>query len=831
MAWFPHIPSVSRSIPALALGLASCGGPSRDGESSYRAIIRWTSWGIPHIEGDDLASVAFGQGYAFASLRGCLLADQILKVRSERAAFFGPGTANANLDSDFAYLHLGVYQNAVDGLVEQPQAVQQLLAGYAAGFNQFIEDTHIEDTGLELPGDCAGKPWVRPISDVDLLAYYLDLGMLGSSRQLVDSIAVAQPPTVASLSSAAPTKMPRFRSDDMGSNGWAIGGERSASGHGMVVANPHFPWQGELKLYESHLTIPGELDVYGASLMGVVGVLIGFNENVAWTHTVSSSHKMTLYRLDLDPDDPTAYLYDGEARKMEAVEYTIDVLREDGKVETSSRTLYRSHYGPMLDLQPFGWSESTAFTYKDANHNNQKLIEQFLAMNRADSMDSFQQAFEDIAGIPWVNTIAASQGGRTWYADATAVPNLRPEAIAAWESALQNDLITGLVFDSGAVLLDGSDSTFEWIDTPGARDAGLIPFSQAPKLERDDFVFNANDSHWLSHPDELLTGYSPLYGPEDSPRSPRTRMNAQLLLETGSGTPSGDDGKFTRVELQDALLSNRGMMAELLRAAVVERCQGAEPVQLEQTKVDITAACAALAAWNGKVDADSKGAFVWREFLADFDARDLENQGPLFADPFDIANPVATPRGLTDDPQPQLEALARGVKRLEQAGIALDAAIGDAQFTKMGAAEIPIHGGRDFEGVANVVNYSSFHSALVPNMPRGTVIQPSSGLASDGYVISYGSSFVMAVELLENGPDAAALLTYGQSDDPDSTHFTDQTDLFRDKTWRPILFHEDDIESDPELRIERIAAPRLSTGASPPSWTPPSHGVRSRRSE
>ena len=99
------------------------------------------------------------------------------------------------------------------------------------------------------------------------------------------------------------------------SNGWGLGADRSTTGGGLLLANPHFPWEGELRFWENHLTIPGELNVYGVGLTGLPGVQIGFNDAVAWTHTVSAGHRFTLYRYDLDPTDPTTYLVDGEPQR------------------------------------------------------------------------------------------------------------------------------------------------------------------------------------------------------------------------------------------------------------------------------------------------------------------------------------------------------------------------------------------------------------------------------------------------------------------------------------------------------------------------------------
>ena len=136
------------------------------------------------------------------------------------------------------------------------------------------------------------------ISRTDLLAHYVELSGLASSRQLQDFMLAAVPPS--SGLEKDDEHPPRTTPDlstladlEIGSNGWGIGGDRTVSGGGMVLANPHFPWQGELKLYESHIRVEGEVDVYGASLMGVAPVLIGFNKGMAWTHTVSAGKRFT----------------------------------------------------------------------------------------------------------------------------------------------------------------------------------------------------------------------------------------------------------------------------------------------------------------------------------------------------------------------------------------------------------------------------------------------------------------------------------------------------------------------------------------------------------
>ncbi|MEM9489395.1 MAG: penicillin acylase family protein, partial [Myxococcota bacterium] len=249
--------------PLGAFGCGDDGDDDGDGigdpELAYSATVRWTGAGVPHILADDIPSAAFGQGYAFARLNGCVMADQAVKLRSERSQYFGPGPSDAHIDSDFYHLHLGVMDSAQASYDSAPAAIRDLLDGYASGFNEYVATQ-----GEALP--CAGEPWLQPITPVEFMAHYVELATLASARALAPGIVTAQPPG-SGLSRSPGQVLKDVRPGEIGSNGWAIGAERSAGGGGMLLANPHFPWEGELKLYESHLRVPGQLDAYGASLL------------------------------------------------------------------------------------------------------------------------------------------------------------------------------------------------------------------------------------------------------------------------------------------------------------------------------------------------------------------------------------------------------------------------------------------------------------------------------------------------------------------------------------------------------------------------------------
>ena len=775
----------------------------------YRAEITRTAYGIPHIVADDWGSLGFGQGYAFAEDRACTLVDQVIKVRGERAKWFGPGEGDANLDSDFAYRQLGLHDDADTRFADQPADIAEMVQGYVDGFN-----AELDADGPH--GWCEGEPWVQPITTTDLYAYMNDVLLFASSGVLLGPIATAQPPEPATIdttpidSGAADgdpvdgAEMVDLRAD-LASNGWAIGSELSDSGGGMLLANPHFPWEGEKRLWESQLTLTtGELNVYGATLSGVPGVLIGFNEDVAWTHTVSAGYRMTLYELTLAPGDPTSFVYGDTTEQMTSEDITIDVLQDDGTTETVERTMWSSHYGPMLNL-PFGWTDTTAYTMRDANIDNADILVQFLGMDAASSMDEFIDVHRTANGIPWVNTIATSADGQAWYADAAATPNLSPEAISTWQAEVAAGGLAAVVLDNGAILLDGSDPANEWVDDPAATRPGILPFDEQPQLLRSDYVFNANDSHWLANPAELLTGYSPLTGAEAVAQSARTRMNDVLLTDPAN---RGADGVFSLTEIQDAIFSNRGMHAELLLPSVLAACEATPTIDLAGAPYDLAPACAALRGWNGEYDVDSTGAALWREFMYRFAYSDQVDAGALYAVPFDPADPVGTPNTLTADTNGVLVALAEAATGLTAGGFDLDAPLGTLQYDGRAITlVIPLPGGQSLDGTASVVGCCAGSNTLAPEGQTGT-FSDEYRYATRGYPVTNGNSFMMTLQFTDEGPVAAAVLTYGQPDDPRDEDFISQTLLYSNGEFRPILYTADDIAADPDATTATVTAPR-----------------------
>ncbi len=749
-------------------------------QPSYRAEIRWTTHGVPHITADDYSGLGFGQGYAIARDHLATICDQVAKVRSRRAALFGRGPDDVHLNSDFGYLALDVAGRAVRLEAAQPDHVRAAIAGYAAGLTAWLADNGRD----ALPAWCREAEWVGPVRAADLYCLYVDLAMMASSRNLAGAIGAAVAPGAPAVELDIPP---------LASNGWALGRDAMRAGRGAVVANPHFPWAGEARFWECHVTIPGELDVYGAALVGSPGVQIGFNSDLAWTHTFSRGHRFTIYKLALDPQDPTAYFVDGTRFAMEPADFEVEVAG----ARSESRTLWTTRFGPIAAIAPLGWTPDFALACRDANADQTGHLAQWLEIGRSHSVAELRSALAAHQGIPWVNTIAADSAGDCIYTDTSVTPALSEAASEAFVASLSTDPLAAFAHTLRVALLDGSTAANDWVDHAGAR-PGVVPPDHWPEVQRSDWVFNSNDPYWLAHETAVTEPGSPLFGLHGQPISARTRMNLAVL--SGRYGYRDSEGKWDRESLLAAMFGNDSLMATLLLDTLIERAR---------TNDSTRALADVLAEWDGRYNLESRGAVLFREWLAEFG---LEGRG-LFADQFDPARPLDTPAIAAPAPttgsDPWVEALIRAAAVLADNAIAPDAAVGDVQFVERAGTRVAIHGANEIEGITNVcAPYGSLPRAdLMPDETPGTPDPRRvgiTGLRSAGYPITYGASFVMAVEFTADGPRALGLTAYGQSPNADSAESIDQMRAFGAKQWRVLRYTDDEIAADPNLYTEVV---------------------------
>jgi len=679
---------------------------------------------------------------------------EIVASNGQTARYFGE--EEVDVAADYVYTFFNSAEMIEDGLFQGiSDHMREALVGYAAGFNQYLADTGVDN----LPEDCRGEDWVRPITELDMGKVIRKLILLASTSNFTDAIMAAEPPaqSMAQLlpreSTVLHLRNPLPDVGAIGSNGYGIGSNGSQTGAGLQLGNPHFPWRGNLRFYMQHITIPGELDVMGATITGLPIVLIGFNQNVAWSHTVSTARRFSIYEVEVVEGDPMKYHYDDEERDIEAVPITIEVLLEDGTTEERTDSIYLTHYGPVIDggvLSDLlaGWPNfsGTLLTYRDANLTNNRAMSYWEAMDKSQSMDDLEEALK-IIGNPWTNTIAADRNGEALYADVGAVPHISTEK------------------------LDDCN---------------------------DSFISEQINTFGFPAPDQLLTGFSRVIGREGVPQSLRTRQGfTQAEARMNATDGKSDTPGYDLALLQDMLYSDMDIAEQMTRTDVVAICNavsdwtagtcGDDATAYSANPTEAAATCTILADWDGLYEVGSVGSSVWREFWTR-----VRNADNLWAVPFDATDPVNTPNTLNDEDAGVVESvrcsLGGAVDRLVTAEIPLDRPWGEAQFrwNGDGTERIPIHGGR---------GYSTF-SVIISNLVDG-----------EGYSdIPHGNSYIHTVTWDDTQcPDAFAVLTYSQSVDPASPHYSDMTELYSAGGWNDMPFCPEDIEA------EKISETQAST--------------------
>lgn len=776
------------SLAPAALAASSEGEDSGDGNARYRVTVRYTEYGIPHIEARDYASLGYGYGYSLAQENICTLADTYTTVRAQRSQFFGPdagyvfrgnGASVNNLNSDFFFQQIND-EGRVEKLLAQPvpngpkPEVRDLVRGYVDGYNRWLADVG-GSAGVPDP-TCQGKPWVTPITQADAYRRFYQLALLASSGVAIDGIGGAQPPhpgapvPTADQEQATRLLAEQWKSLAIGSNAVAVGSEGTQTGRGLLLGNPHFPWLGAERFYQAQLTIPGQLDVSGGSLLGVPLVLIGHTAGMAWSHTVSTAFRFTPFQLTLVPGSPTTYLYDGKPTAMTSRPVTVQTPSGP-----QSRTLYSTRYGPvltsLLGLPIFPWTDATAFAMGDANAANMRYLNHFFDVNRAQSSPEVLDVLKRNQGIPWVNTVAADDAGRALYADISVTPNVSDAQAQRCNTALGAATFAALRLP----VLDGSRSDCQWGNDPDALQPGTFGPSRMPSLLRTDYVTNSNDSYWLSQPRSPLTGYARIIGDEGTARSLRTRSGLVMMEEQFAG-----GRRMSRQDMQDLLFSDRQYAGELTRADVVAMCRsfpgGLAPSSNGPTPV--RDACDVLAAWDVRDGLDSRGALLFRRFWTRASAvQGQSTSAVIWKTPFDAKDPLNTPRNLNTSLPSVRQALGDAIRDLDGAAIPLGARLGDYQKdVRPDGTVTPYHGGPGTLGVFNALN---------------AVWNPAKGYVGP---LAHGSSFIQAVSFTGSGcPDARTLLTYSQSTNPASPFYADQTGLFSEGRWVTDRFCRSDV--------------------------------------
>lgn len=767
---------ISRQLPHFCLATLflslSCGAHALAQPEEIRAEIRRTSFGVPHIRAADERGLGYGIGYAYAQDNLCLMANEVLTVNAQRSKYFGAEGQTLeerdNLSSDLFFSWLNTSEAVTAFWQAQTPAVRERMQGYVEGYNRQLAERQSQG----LPEQCQGD-WVRPLATSDLVKLTRRLLVEGGAGQFAEALAGATPPssTVQAALTGKDWQLAANRSQrfalDRGSNAVAIGSERSFNGRGMLLANPHFPWVGGMRFYQMHLTIPGQLDVMGAALPGLPLINIGFNQHLAWTHTVDTSKHFTLYRLQLDPKDPTRYLLDGRSQPLERQVVTLQSKGPDGQLQSQSRTLYSSVFGPIVQWPgKLDWDHKYAYSLRDANLDNTRVLAQWYAMNQAGSVAGLQDSVHQLQGIPWVNTLAVDDQGRTVYMNQSVVPNVTQAKLA-----LCSDPRVG----TQVIVLDGSRSACAWDLDPAAAQPGIFAASQLPQLARNDYLQHSNDSAWMVNPAAPLQGFSPVISQQDVPLKMRARFALDRLSRMHKAQVS---------DLQHMVSDQQVYLAGQVMPDLLQFCEQ----DLGQDAQRLQSLCTSLKSWGRSAGLQAGLGFVHFQGIM----QPLLQNPDVWRVAFDPKDPQHTPRGLAISRAPVAQALREAMlasaQQVAAAGLGADVRWGDIQQVSQGGQPTPVPGGPENLGVYNA-------------------IQSVPGADGKREVVS-GTSYLNVVSFDEQGPQAQGLLAFSLSSDPASAHFRDQTEAFARNQWRVLPFTEAQIRTDGQYQSQLIHEPR-----------------------
>jgi len=795
-----RVPRLALLTVAVSVGLSGCftdgDNDPFDSETTYAADIQRTEFGIPHITAQDYKGLGYGVGYAFAEDNICSLAREVVVASGQSMRYLGD---DGDVDSDVFYTWYNSPERRASFLAAQDPETIDAVTGYAAGYSRYLRDTGVDN----INPDCAGAEWVREITIDDLLTVYGKANLRGGLSNFVRSIVAAAPPdqdmTMDSsrMRTVSPEPAADFDNSTInamkgGSNAYAFGSEVTGTDSGILYGNPHEPWEGVQRFYEFHLTLPGELDVMGAAQQGQPFINIGFNKDVAWSHTVSTAKRFTLYQLSLVNGNPMKYNYqnsDGvfEQRDIEEVEVTIQLPDGGERVES----LYLSQYGPMLNVKALNdqlpnWGDNNlAYTIRDAASENPRALNQWRSMNKATSVEDLVDRMQDTLGLGFVNTIATDRYGKALYADISTVPHVTKDKLEACSANAGPFL--GALIAADLPALNGATAACEWGNDADSPQAGIFGRSNLPFLIRDDYVANSNDSYWLSNPQQPLTGFSPLLrrrltpflGPnavEGVPLLMRSRMGLTQISDRLSNADQLGGSTFNLDNMQDVVYGNRSYVAELVLDDVLADCTTNPMMPLTSGgTIDATQACNILSNWDRRNNLDSKGAHVFREFWRSVDF--TETTDDAFNVKFDINDPVNTPRDLIINDNTR-QALGDAISYFNDKNIALDASLADLQYVIDAGSnneKISMHGGLGREGIFNV--------AQGPGLNEDGTYKP----------ITNGPTYMQTVTFDSNGPVVEALLAYSQASDSTRPYHRDQTRRYSAKDWIRLPFSKTEV--------------------------------------
>jgi penicillin G amidase len=246
--------------------------------------------------------------------------------------------------------------------------------------------------------------------------------------------------------------------DALGSNNWAVAPQRTASGGAILSGDPHLDLSLPSIWYETHLVVKDSLDVYGVTFPGTPTVVIGFNQNVAWTFTNTGGDVADYFLEQVDDAKaPTKYMLDGQWQKLQL---RVETYRNAAGATIATDTVFYTHRGPAS--RENGRFLSFRWTAHDASNE----LDGFVAATRASSVAQWQTAMLPYKS-PTQNMLVADRGGNIALRSYGEYPT-RPNG------------------EEGSYVRDGRTRASDW--------TGMLPLDSMPQVTNpaQGYIVSAN---------------------------------------------------------------------------------------------------------------------------------------------------------------------------------------------------------------------------------------------------------------------------------------------------------------------------------------------------
>jgi acyl-homoserine-lactone acylase len=702
-------PRAALPFAALLVATSASVSPAQPPARSYadRVEIRRTHYGVPHVLADDLGALGFGLAWVQLEDHGLRVVVELIRARGELARVFG----RDSIDSDFVRRQF--HAHAVATYHRLAADTRDLLEGYAAGANAYVTDHREEFPAWVVPvftGHDAAALWVDETTEAKVRRFR---ARQAARRAAEDSLALL----------------------DQGSNAWAFAPSRTTSGRAILLRNPHLSW--DAGYYEAHLTVPGVINFYGDFRVGhPLYFNGGFNDHLGWATTNNAPDLEEIYALDVDPERPDHYRFDGGTVRLERVPVSVEFRNGPG-LATETREFWRTPLGPVVDR-----ADGKVYVVRSPAWEEFRRVEQFLRMMRARSLAEWREAVALRAHVE-SNLTYADRDGNIYYVWNATVPRLPTPS--------------------------GGDTTA----IPATRSADLwttiIPFDSLPQVRnpRGGYVQNANDPF---HYTNLETVHDSTRFPDPFPR-PALGLRSQLSLRLAQQQRKMSLDDVVRLKHDYTML-----LAERVRDDLVRVVRATQPTGTVAQAVGV------VERWDGTTAPASRGGVLFEVWFRRYVAADAENRGSTsqrwaraFAVPWSPAAPTTTPRGIADSAR-AVAAFATAVEEVLHDFGAVDVAWGDVHRVRVGDVDVPVGGCAGAYGCFRVLSYGVSPDSL--------------------WVANRGDGWVLAVEFGRDGPRALSVLAYGQSSRPESPHHADQAAMFARGELKRVAFTEEEIARD-----------------------------------